>query len=397
MKTRQIVVVLTVLAIIGGSAGIMQLLSTFKEEPKQEKKEKIVKYVKTEPVNYKDVNTQIVTYGRVETTMPLAVIAEGQGRMLTGSIPLKQGQKFRKGQVLFKVDDSEPRFRLQADKASFMKDVASILPTFKIDFPDSYPVWQSFFNNIDVAKKLPALPQHKSTKEKTFLATKNIFTNYYRIKSTETNLGKYVYYAPFSGSITEVSLHIGSFVNPGTRVAKISQSKSLELNIAVNPQDIQWVKKGSKVNIDTEDGMRQWTGEVVRISDVINKNTQSLDVYVKINASSDHPVYDGMYLRATIPGIQVNDALAFPRNALLDNSMVYVVKDDVLKLKEVKVHKITNETAIISGVTEGEDIVVEPLINAYENMPVKRLDDANQSNNTMTVSNETEGKKITLK
>ena len=37
-----------------------------------------------------------------------------------------------------------------------------------------------------------AMPDYKTDKEKTFLATKNIFSNYFNIKRSETNLRKHL-------------------------------------------------------------------------------------------------------------------------------------------------------------------------------------------------------------
>ena len=78
------------------------------------------------------------------------------------------------------------------------------MPDLKIDFTDNFPAWEEYFSSLDIDKKFDEIPEVKSDKEKTFLATKGIYSSYYTIKSTEVRLTKYRYYAPFDGSIAEV-------------------------------------------------------------------------------------------------------------------------------------------------------------------------------------------------
>ncbi|GAA4833399.1 efflux RND transporter periplasmic adaptor subunit [Algivirga pacifica] len=372
MRIRQLIISVAILIIVIGAAAFFYSL---KEEPEQTPKAARVRYVTTETVAYQYIHTTMEGYGRVSTTMPLDITSEVQGKMEEGSIHLKEGTNFKKGQTLFKIDDTITRYQLQAQKASFLRDVAGILPDMKIDYPNSYPIWNAFFESLDVSKPLPALPKHQSGKEKTFLATRNIFTNYYQIKSSETNLYKHYYKAPFEGAISEVYLQIGSFVNPGTRIARIHKTESLELNVALPPENIQWLQVGKKVSVSTEDGGKQWQGEISRIADVVNPNTQSLSIYIHIIPDKEHTVYEGMYLKAIIRGIDIPNAMRIPRNALIDQRLVYIVKDSVLQLYPVKIHKISEENAIVSGIPEGEKVVSEPLINAYEGMQVKILND----------------------
>ncbi|PWJ42822.1 efflux RND transporter periplasmic adaptor subunit [Sediminitomix flava] len=373
--------IIIVVVILASAVGFTMMLSGGREMPEVKKSGKTVPYVSTKPVHYTDIPTEVVAYGRVRSATPLDITSENQGKILKGQVPLKEGQKFRKGQLLFKVDDREAQLQLQANKSSFLKDIASILPTFKIDFPKSYLTWQAYFQKIDVTKPLPTLPKHATAKEKTFLATQNIYSNYYQIKSTETRLAKYNVYAPFTGSFVEVFLQAGSFTNPGTKVARVLESSNLELEVPVDPKDLQWIKVGSKVNIQNEAGTSQWAGRVTRVAEVMDANTQAIDIFVSIDRGDDK-VYDGMYLKTVIPGATIQNGMEIPRRALVENSYVYVLSDTLLKLQEVNVLKINAETAIISGVNEGTNLVNEQLLNAYEDMVAYRLSDYNRNTDT---------------
>ena len=374
MKLRKVIIVGSALGILIGSFALSNFLSSQKEPPKKKEVKISLKHVKTTPVQYKDISTEVEAFGRVRTSESLDLIAEKAGKMVQGRVRLKEGQKFSKGDLLFQIDDTEAGLNLQAEKSNFLRDLAAILPDLKIDFPQSYVKWEKYFMSIDLDKKLPKLPEYKTEKEKTFLATKNIFSSYYNIKSSEASMKKYRLYAPFGGTISEVTLQSGSFVNPGNKIAKIHRIDQLELKVDVEIEDLEWIEKGKKVKISSQDGKREWNGYITRIGDMVNERTQAIDVYVQIN-SNKFPVYDGLYLKSVIPGKIVKNAMEIPRNAIFNGNQVFIVKDSLLKSKEILVQRVTAESVIFSGLPEGTDLVIEPLINAYPNMKVAILSD----------------------
>lgn len=372
MKSRQIIIIIAAVSIIGGAVGLSNFLSKQKEIPEKKEVKEFKKYVKTEKVDYADLQTQVIGYGRVQTAESQELIAEVPGKMTRGEMSLKEGQRFRKGALLYIIDDTEAKLNLQAQKSNFLKDLAAILPDFKIDFPDNFQVWQGYFNAIELEKDLPELPVYRSDKEKTFLATKSIFNSYYSIRSSEVNLKKYKTYAPFDCSIAEVYLQSGSFVNPGSKIAMIMRSDKLELKVAVATNDIDWIKIGNTAYLSSEEGPQTWVGVIVRMGEHVNQNTQSIDVYIAIQLN-EHKVYDGLYLKAAIPGKVVNQSMIIPRNAVFNGTQVFVVKDSLLQVKEIVIQKVNPETVVFSGLRPGEDVVIEPLVNAYNNMKVFKL------------------------
>ncbi|MDH3711825.1 MAG: efflux RND transporter periplasmic adaptor subunit [Cyclobacteriaceae bacterium] len=326
------------------------------------------KYVQTAPVAYSTISTNITTFGRVESSQPIELIAEVSGRILPGRVPLKESQDFKKGSLLYRIDDAESRLDLKSEKSNFLRDLATILPDLKIDFPETYAKWDAYFQSIDIDKVLPELPEYQSEKEKTFLATKNIFSTYFSIKRSETSLNKHLVYAPFRGSYTEVALESGAYVNPGNRIARIVRRGKLELKIPIETSEIKWVQEGNQVNVSTEDGLMSWEGRIKRVGEVVNQTTQSIDVIIDI-LPNENTVYDGLYLKAEIPGIEIPEAIEMDRAAFYNGSQVYVVEQDsLLKVKEVTVHRLNSKTVVFSGLESGAMLVTEPLVNAYNNM-----------------------------
>jgi multidrug efflux pump subunit AcrA (membrane-fusion protein) len=387
MNKRKLLVFGLFVVLIAAGFIAMRQFAGMKELPPERPKRASTNFVRVNEVAYEEIDTEVVEYGRITSSQPLDLIAEVGGRLFAGQVQLKPGVNFRKGQLMYRINDAEARLNLQARKSQFLNLIASSLPDLKIDFTDDYPAWQAYFESIEINESLKPLPEVTSSKVKTFLATQNILSEYYSIKSGEENLRKYYQYAPYDGSIVNVNLETGTVVNPGANIASIIRTDLLELEIPVDPKEIRWVEEGAEVEISSENGSQTWPGRVIRIADFIDPTTQSINVYVGVESEPNSGLYDGQYLRATIPGSRLEQAMQIPRRVLINQDQVYVVKDGVLQSRRVNVEKITQDQVLISpiagsGLNTGDSLVVDLPANAVENMKVTTEVESGRSGGT---------------
>lgn len=369
---RKLISFVLVVLILGGALYFFTVLAGQKTDPPQRKKAENKNYVKVKQFTPQTVETTIEAYGRVSSSQQIDLIAEVGGKLLGGGIPLKEGQSFTKGQLLCRIYNEEQKLNLKAQKSRFLNTLASVLPDLKIDFSDNFQTWQKYFELIELEGDIPDIPSPKSSKEKTFLATKNILSDYYAIKSAEENLKKYTIYAPFNGSIRQVNLQTGSVVNPGANIAALIRTDELELEIACEIRDIDFVEIGKKVDVIAESpNYQKWEGRVSRISDFVDANTQSIGVFISVKNKKSNDVREGSFLLASIPGKKVDGAVRVPRSILKNKNEVFVVKDSVLQTRQVTVHKLNENSAVISGLVEGDVYVTDMPSNASENMKVE--------------------------
>lgn len=371
MKKRHFIIIGSVIGILGLSALGMKTMIDMKEPPPEAEKQEIKRYVEAEEVSYQTVSSEISASGRLASQSDVSVITEVQGKILQGSVALKKGQSFRRGQVLLRVFDNEAELALQAHKSRFMNAVANLLPDFRIDFPDSYDTWLAFFEKIKIDESLPELPAIQNNQEKIYLASRNILSEYFTIQSEEIRLEKYTIRAPFSGTFTEVLLEVGAVANPGSRVATIIRTDRLELEVPVPDKDIEWIQVGDKVQITNRRHTQNWEGKVVRKAGFIDATTQSMSIFVAVQPRSDAPLYTGQYLEASFSGIPVENVMEIPRAAVFNSNEVYIVANGYLKKQQISIHKYNEKTLLFSGLPEGTQLVVEPLVNAKEEMKVE--------------------------
>ena len=368
MSRKLIAFILVPLLFIGAFL-FSNFLAGKKELPPQRPKAAPKNYVKVQPVQYQKLPVEIEAFGRVGSSQQINLVAEVSGRLERGSINLKEGQNFKSGQILARVNSREQRLNLQSRKSNYLNLFATALPDIKIDFSESYNTWLSYYNSFDIDKPLPELPEKISPKVQPFLASKGILTEYYAVKSLEENLRKYTLAAPYSGSILSVNLQVGSVVSPGSNIATIIRTDRLELKVPIQQKDIKYVTLGKKVNVVQEDTNESWSGTIARKADFIDPNTQSVNIYISIDNARAN-IYDGLYLKAIIPGKFVEEGMKVQRAVLRNKDEVFVVQDSVLKVKKVEIAQVTNSEAIISGLAPGELLVTDAPSNASNNMVV---------------------------
>ncbi|MCF6271465.1 MAG: HlyD family efflux transporter periplasmic adaptor subunit [Melioribacteraceae bacterium] len=373
MDNRKVIIIVSGISIVLFSFFSMQWLSGMKKMPPRKPAKEVARYVKTEKVEYKNVVTEVEIMGRVTSKTEVSLIAEVRGEIMNGDISFKVGESFNKGDLLVKIDDEIEFYNMKSRKSSFLNSVAGMLPDLKVSLPDNYEEWNSFMESIDIDNDLPDLPELSSTQERVYMASRNILTNYYTIKSAEANFDSYHIYAPFSGTITEVSLEEGAIANPGSKLGKIINTKKLELEVPVEIGSAKWLKVGQNVKVHDSKKTSVWNGIIVRKSQNVNPATQSINVYVSLNSTNKNPLYKGEYLEANFGGIQLFNVMEIPRKAVFNHNEVFIVKDGLLAKREILIEKINKDIIYFSGLQNGDYIVAQPLINASENTKVEIL------------------------
>jgi multidrug efflux pump subunit AcrA (membrane-fusion protein) len=311
----------------------------------------------------------VEAFGNVSSFNSVDVSAEMQGKLTKGRVDLKPGMSFRKGELLFKIYDVEAKYAVKARKSTFITLMANILPDVKNDYNTEYQKWDSYVKSIDLDKSLPTLPNWKSDKEKVFLSTKNILSEYYSIKSQEEQLKKYYAYAPFSGTITEVYVNDNSFVNPGSRVIKIVQTSNYEIAVSVPANRLGDFKKGTQARIFTTDGVLKGAGSIVRISEVLNTSTQSVDVFVKIKPLENQKFINGEYLKVELAVEGNYKGVRVPSKSIKDNTVyVYNKQDSMIVEKSITVLNDNVKGVFVSGLVDKDILITQEVLNHQDSI-----------------------------
>lgn len=372
MNKRQVLITIFAgLATLVLAVFLSSVFTKMKDQPQKPPVNKIFRKVNSELVSYGTVESEVQSTGRVVSQQSVDVIAEVQGKLLPGSVPLKEGQDFRQGDILVNIYSKDAEYAVQARKSAYLNALANILPDLKIDYSDDYDRWVAFFESVETTGNLPDLPEVPTNQLKIFLASRNILSEYYAIKSDEERLRKYTIRAPYSGAFQSVMLEVGSVANPGSRIAQIIKTTELEVEVPMEVTSATWLSIGDKASFFTEDGRPAGEGTVKRITSYVDVPTQSINIFLSVTKMQQQ-LFPGEYLRVSFPGLTISNAMEIPRNAVFNRNQVFIVGEKgYLNKQRINLLKINEYTVVFNGIPEGAEVVTEPLANANENVQVQ--------------------------
>ncbi len=354
--------------ILLGSFFVSQLFSTLKTPPPTRPEAAPLPVVEVVTARPEAQSTSLEVQGSLVAFDKIDLFSEVSGTLEETSRPFKVGSYFPEGSVLIRIDDTEARLSLLSQKSNLLNAITQIMPDLKIDHPESFPAWEAYLQAFDLEQPIRPFPQPVNDQEKYFIASRNLHTQYYTIKSAEERLGKYVLSAPFAGVLTQTSINPGAVVRAGQKLGELMNNAAFELEATVPLSDLQYVRTGSAVTLFSDDVNGQWSGRVKRISDQVDPGSQTVKVFIGLNGPQ---LREGMYLRGKIDAGTIENAVSVPRNLLVDQKRLYVLRDTLLDLKEVEVVRYEGDQAIVKGLEEGAQYLIEKLPGAFAGMRVQ--------------------------
>jgi len=372
MSWRKITfVVVALIILLGGSAALSWLFVSMKPAPPRKPDSDLKRFVKVETVVYSEVTSPLTREGRVVSGNDVLLVSEAAGKIEQGEVRLKKGTSFKKGQLLATIYKDEAELALKARISKFMNALTNILPDMKVDFPDEYETYLDYFNQVELDRELPKLPESKNEKLKIFLASRSILSEYFGILQDEKNLERRSLIAPFDGTFSQVNFEVGAYVNAGGQIARMIRTDLLEVEVPVENGNSKWIRIGDRVKVFSGYANDSLVGTVVRKADFVDPTTQSRSIFVKVQNFSKDDLLVGEYKVVEFPGQKIKGVMEIPRSAVFNSNEVFTVNEGRLKKAEIKIRKTNETTLLVNGLDEGTTVVVEALINVKENLPVE--------------------------
>lgn len=357
MKKRQIIILVSLLVVLG----LIYIPILFSEKEGDEKKaEAKTNYVPVFLAQNKVHNQTVSSYGQIVGNAQLNVSMQVQGEIDRDNRTLKPGTHFKKNEILIKVDRVEALYNLLSRRSSFINLISGILPDIYMDFPDEKAKWDNYLSKISATAPLPELPAFNSQKEKLLVNGRNIPSEYYAIKSSETQLEKYYYVAPFNGVIVESMVEPGSQVSLGAQLLTIAKTGDYEVKAPIDIRDLELFKKSENIYfVDTKKDT-VGNGNLRRVGKTINQQTQSVDAYFSINPHNNQEIIIGSFVNLNVETPLFEKSLIVPENAVYDNT-VQILKDSIIYEKSITSVGTKPDSIFIKGIEDKTQLVLEPL------------------------------------
>jgi len=365
MKKYVSIIIGVILLIVAVALAVIFIQSKSKKKSKPVMTEKVVIVQKVQNSN---VPVKITASGSLVAKYKIEIFSEVQGILNSTPKEFKSGTYFNKGETLLRINSEELYHNVQSLKSNLLNVIISMMPDFKVEFPNEYDKWQSYLSDFDLNKATKKLPEINSDKEKFFLSFRNVFTTYYNVKNIETRLNKYSIRAPFNGVLTEANVTTGTLIRQGQKLGEFINPKVYELGISVNAELGQFLKVGNEVFVTNLKKTKKWDGKIIRINGKIDLTSQTVKVFVLVKGDG---LKEGIFLDASLNATSVDNGIEIPRKLIVGDNEIYVVKDSTLQLQQITPVHYNDQSVVVNGLEEGTIILSEPVPGAYSGMKIK--------------------------
>jgi membrane fusion protein, multidrug efflux system len=341
-----IVVVLTLLALI-----IFRLSTNYKKINASKDVSTDLAYVSVNvsPVLKMSINDSLRLTGYMEAYSEIDIAAEAQGTITSLNAAL--GQEKPKGSIVATIDDKLKKLAVKTAGNSVAK--------LKKDL-DRY-------NNLYKGGTLT---------EQQLNDAQNLYDNAeIQLEQAEKQLSDATIKSPISGVIIRKQAEEGEYINIGSPIVTIVDISRLKIKLNVSEANVYQLILNDKAIITTDvyPGVT-FEGNISFISSQ-GDDSHNYPVEIVIPNNSKHPLKSGTFASVMIKLPETGEALYIPRESLLGSiteAEVYVAENDKAIRRKIIVGSGNDKyIKVISGLTEGEKIIVYGQINLSENKAIK--------------------------
>lgn len=170
-----------------------------------------------------------------------------------------------------------------------------------------------------------------------------------QLNLSRTQAGDLSLKAPIAGTITQKFVELGADVNPGQKIAEISNTEQLKVELSLSSNDIYRIEIGTKVKI-----MNDIEGTISSIDPAADAITKKVKVEITVD-NKDNKLIQGTFIDVEVPTKQLEKTN--------DNSIFIPLKSVIITQNENFVFTVSNNKAVKKNITLGktEDALIEVL------------------------------------
>lgn len=308
-------------------------------------------------INGQMIDNMIFSTGTLLANEEADLKPEISGR-ITG-IHFKEGERVGKGQLLFKINDSE--LKAQLAKTEILEKQASDDESRKRRLLEINAISQEEFDN-----SLNALNAIKA--DKSFV---------------QAQLEKTSIIAPFDGVIGLRQVSPGSYVNTGQILANIKSINPLKLEFSVPEKYSGLIRPGFPVTFLLSSSDKQYEGKVYAIEPGIDAETRAFKVRA-LCENIDQKLYPGAFAKVSVNLGRIENAMMIPSGALIpqiNGQKAFVYKSGKVMNTDVEIGlRTSNQVQVTKGLSIGDTLICSGLLQIREGSEVNVIKVQNQNN-----------------
>ncbi len=274
----------------------------------------------------------------VEPNRIITVSAEIAGRI--EQIPLKEGSTVRSGDLLIKLNSDLVRPEFDIAEAQVKRD-------------------QIEYDRIVNLVKENATPQRDLDDAATRLAISKATLEEVRARLDRTHI-----LAPTKGTLNELFVEQGEYVQDGTPVAELVDTDTVKVVVEVPERDIAFFTIGHKaeVFVDVKGNKNSLLGTITFISELADARTRSTRAEITI-INRERFLRSGQIVLARLMRRILKDTIMIPLLAVIPmekSKAVYVVNSERAERREIELGIIKGDRVQVThGLEPGDRLIID--------------------------------------
>ena len=301
------------------------------------------------PVSKISITDSLLLTGYMEAYSEVDIASEAQG--IITSLFAELGQEKSKGNVIATIDDKLKTLSVQKAK------------NLKAKLEKNFERNKNLFNG-------GSLTQQQLDDAQNLYDDAAI-----QLEQAEKELVNATIKSPISGIIIKKQVDEGEYINIGSPIVTIVDVSKLKIKLNVSEVNVYQLKLGDKAIISTDvyPGV-VFEGNISFISSQ-GDDSHNYPVEIVIPNNSRYPLKSGSFANVVIKLPVAIEAAYIPRESLLGSitdAEVYVAENNKAILKKIVVGNGNDKyIKVVSGLKEGEQVIVNGQINLSENKAIK--------------------------
>jgi len=374
------------LIVVGFVVATLAMIKIF-DKPKEKERSFNTLAVRGDYAKREDIVLKVITQGEARPRTEIDLVPEVPGKIVFVSPNFIEGGIFKKGETLFRIDDSDYNIaviRAESGVAQAEQALAREIAEGEIARKD--------FEELGTGEPT-ALALRQPQRQQ---AEAGLQAAMAELEAAKLQLIRTAVRAPFNGRVTTKNSDIGQYVSPGFRLGRIFSTNIFEVRLPLTDADlgkielpIAFVAKSRetapivKLTAQVAGKEQVWESRLMRTDSRFDTQTRTLsaivevaDPYGKGLSNNGMPLAPGLFISAEINGITYKDAIILPRDGLRPDDKVYLSTEEGKgEIRDVVVIDANaDRAAIASGVEEGELVILSPMEQSRVNMRLKVID-----------------------
>src|SRR3970282_676114 len=263
----------TIYLLIGGAVALIALLIVLSKTGVIGNKDK-GKEVEIATVSASTIVETVSATGKIQPEIEVKIASMVSGEII--SLPIKEGQVVKKGDLLVKINPdlytsglNRAVANLSSTKSGLTQADASYNEA-KANYDRNKTLFgKGIISKADWDKTVATFEVAKANKQSAYF---NVQSASATVNEARDNLGRTIIYAPADGTISVLNVELGERVlgpqqMAGTEILRVANLNNMEVEVDVNENDIVKIKVGDEAKVEVDAYLKkQFKGVVTSIS-----------------------------------------------------------------------------------------------------------------------------------